>query len=216
MHRPPAKEIEYDLIRQAILDIPKRSHKALCAYDFAFGCRVGELAREYKHKYKSTPDELERGESEYRIDLVPGPKFSDIHFLSDKEGETAFFNKPNFKQKQEKFKQMKGVLFEGDREQWLFDIVKEWAKLDDNGNPRNTPDDPLFPWNEKQMRSIIKKEMRRFGIASHSLRHSRATFYAEITGNPYQVKALLGHADIRTSMTYVHTNIKGLRRAING
>lgn len=41
-------------------------------------------------------------------------------------------------------------------------------------------------------------------ISPHSIRHSTATIALEHGATPYQVQAMLGHADIQTTMLYLH------------
>ena len=65
---------------------------------------------------------------------------------------------------------------------------------------------------------MISKELKKYNsrAASHWLRHSRACHIAEITGDPYAVQAVLGHADPRTSMQYVSQMRRSIYRAMEG
>jgi site-specific recombinase XerD len=73
------------------------------------------------------------------------------------------------------------------------------------GNDREGKTVPLsaqgVQWIVKEARkhSGIKKE-----ITTHSLRHSYATHLLEMGLDIISVKDLLGHADIQTTLTYLH------------
>jgi len=43
-------------------------------------------------------------------------------------------------------------------------------------------------------------------IAPHLVRHSAATHYLRLTGDVHKVSAILGHANIKTTMLYLHTD----------
>lgn len=58
---------------------------------------------------------------------------------------------------------------------------------------------------------------RRAGLAGlrfHDLRHSFGTRLGEANRSPYEIARLLGHANIQTSMIYVHPATSNLRQAV--
>lgn len=199
------KKIDYELIKSMIVGVPNRSHRALLAFCFAFGCRAGELAKEYKHKYVS-------GDEEVSV----GAKFNDVHFEVDAEGDKLItFKKPNFKQKQIKRNTNEGLLF-CKKEVWLSEIITNWVSLTDTGSVRTNLGECLFPWKVARVKSIITKYTKPLGITPHDLRHSRASYFGVLSGNPYLVKELLGHASLETSKAYVHLGQSEIKRLIGG
>lgn len=77
-----------------------------------------------------------------------------------------------------------------------------------------TADDHLFlncdqePLGERGVRKIVTKYMREAGITKkascHSLRHTFATYKAEMGVSPFQLKEWLGHSSLNTTQIYVH------------
>lgn len=51
-------------------------------------------------------------------------------------------------------------------------------------------------------------------ITFHVARHTFGTFLAHITANPYLIMQLMGHADIKTSMIYIHQNEERLIKSL--
>jgi len=52
------------------------------------------------------------------------------------------------------------------------------------------------------------------GLKFHSLRHTFGSRLGEAGRTPYEIARLMGHSDIKTSMTYVHTAGPQLREAL--
>jgi integrase len=52
------------------------------------------------------------------------------------------------------------------------------------------------------------------GFRFHDLRHSFGTMAADGGAHPKDIKAILGHADIHTTMRYVHATDEGKRKAV--
>lgn len=63
---------------------------------------------------------------------------------------------------------------------------------------------------------LIKRVGKRAGlfavVAPHKLRHTFATMYLDGGGSPFDLKELLGHTDIRTTMVYVSVSLERLRQ----
>lgn len=52
------------------------------------------------------------------------------------------------------------------------------------------------------------------GLTFHSLRHTFGSRLGDAGRSPYEIARLMGHADIKTSMVYVHTDEDRLREAL--
>jgi len=103
-------------------------------------------------------------------------------------------NMPNFKNAKQGFKKP----FISPRETFVFEPFQAWLK---RGGRQ------VFPLHISRFRSLVKKVLPD-GLASHALRHSRATHLAEIFGfNAYEIKAFLGHARLDTSAIYVSQDL---------
>jgi integrase len=49
-------------------------------------------------------------------------------------------------------------------------------------------------------------------LTFHVARHTCASLLADISQNPYLIMNVLGHADIKTSMTYIHASPEGTKK----
>lgn len=65
----------------------------------------------------------------------------------------------------------------------------------------------------KTVASIIKTPMR---LTFHIARHTFGTMLAETTQNPYLIMDLMGHADIKTSMIYIHRSQERINKQLRG
>jgi len=174
-------------------DKPYRT-RALLAFQYALGCRVGELAKEYTHKFNETKTQSE---------LVASSKGickKDIQYTDA----LLFVRRPNFKQKNARNRPERTLwhrsIVSRVREPWLFDIMFDWVSRIDN------PDSHLFNIRRARISSLIDTQLKKEdkSYSTHLLRHSRATHLGELTRDPIAVKGLLGHARVDTSMKYVH------------
>ncbi|MBO4601551.1 MAG: site-specific integrase [Salinivirgaceae bacterium] len=59
-------------------------------------------------------------------------------------------------------------------------------------------------------------QIRNLGLSFHIARHTCATMLAEKTGNPYTIMQLLGHSDIKISMTYIHNSYATVVNSLAG
>lgn len=78
----------------------------------------------------------------------------------------------------------------------------------------------VFPRLTDQQTNINLKMIAGFAqldqknISFHIARHTCATMLAELTGNPYVIMQILGHADIKMSMAYVHNSYAAVVRSL--
>lgn len=82
----------------------------------------------------------------------------------------------------------------------------------------------LFPqnghqWTRINMTKCFNRHLRscgldESGITMHSLRHTYATMLVERGASIFQVKELLGHADIKSTMKYVHADPTSMARQL--
>lgn len=78
----------------------------------------------------------------------------------------------------------------------------------------------VFPQLSDQKTNINLKMIAGFAqldkknISFHIARHTCATMLAELTGNPYVIMQILGHADIKMSMAYVHNSYAAVVRSL--
>jgi len=192
---PKKETLSYPKVQQIILACQDKKTKALLAYCYGFGCRAGELADKYYHrKYVNM-------HTQYF--LTEGSKISDV-LTRDFPPEIELM-KPNFKQHGfdkttnqvvlEKYPVFVNKDFEG----WLYDIILDWKTTGKH------PTQALFRFKHSAIRSRIDKELKKVDrrYSSHWLRHSRASHIADITRDPFAVKALLGHKRVETSMRYI-------------
>lgn len=86
-------------------------------------------------------------------------------------------------------------------------------------------DEPLFlgieggRWSFESMNAAFLRHLRtcglnNSGITMHSLRHTYATMLVEHGASVFEVKELLGHADIKSTMKYIHADPKIRARAL--
>lgn len=190
---PKKEAISYPKIKQLIQDCQDKKTQALMAYSYGFACRAGELADKYGHRKKIN--------MQTRYFITEGSKVGDV--LVREIPPEIELSKPNFKQhhfdsiKQEFVLEKYPVFVNKEFEEWLYNIILEW---------RNTRKDAtLFRFKHSAIRSRIDKELKKLDkrYSSHWLRHSRASHIADITRDPFAVKALLGHKRVETSMRYI-------------
>ena len=190
------ERITYAKMKEIILSCPDKRTQALLAFQFASGGRAGELAYEYSHKEATG--------------LYPRPAFeSEGAKISSFSAGLDFVSwfVPNFKN--HKTQRRKVELFL--EEDWLYEIVKAWVVF-------RGGETFLFDIKRSRIKGLIDAELKRYNMAwsSHDIRHCRATWIAEKTGNPYLVKESLGHARLETSTSYVSVNRDLMRQKLFG
>lgn len=72
----------------------------------------------------------------------------------------------------------------------------------------------MLPFNITPQR-VWQLSKKYFGVKTHALRHSYATYVLEKTGNLEAVKDLLGHSDIRTTSIYTHLTTQDKKKIID-
>jgi integrase len=101
---------------------------------------------------------------------------------------------PNFKNAKQEFKRP----YISPKEDFIFRPFKFWF---------DQCDEQVFDLRVARWRELVKGVLP-LGLASHSLRHSRATHLAEVFGfSAFEIKAFLGHARLDTSAIYVHQDL---------
>jgi len=204
------KFIPYSTILNIIRYCEDKTTKELITFQYVFGCRAGELAREYTHKYYKSSERFDRQDF-----VSVGAKNSDFNI---KDGEEISFRKPNFKQAKVKGRDKKisdvarfSTFMIRSAEPELFRIV--YNKIKEVGY-----NETIFNIKESMIRKRIDKELKKYDVnySSHWLRHSRARHIAELTGDPSAVQSLLGHADMNTTMRYINRLSVAFRKAVEG
>ncbi len=71
----------------------------------------------------------------------------------------------------------------------------------------------LDPRNVQRILERLGKKARVRKVSPHMLRHTGATLFIRNGGDPFSLQRLLGHADIQTTMVYVHMAGSALREA---
>ncbi len=74
------------------------------------------------------------------------------------------------------------------------------------------------PYNSNKMTKKMRLLLRRYGFAdksAHSLRHHFCTDLFRRGAQLHEVKALMRHRDVRSTMVYSHATVDDLRAAVN-
>lgn len=76
---------------------------------------------------------------------------------------------------------------------------------------------PIEPRNLlRKHKAILKKAKLREELRIHDIRHTFGTLLAQAGENPKNLQAIMGHADIRTTLgTYCHSGLEDKLRAVN-
>jgi len=219
--------LDFDFIKQFILDIKDRRARALVAFQYVTGSRIGEcikcwhwvLSPEAKKRRKRNPD------------YHTGPKPSINEYTNStpemREGwdwigyYTSGIQKKDFVDRGE-YLEVKRPNFKNNKKPWLYSpIMKEGPEawiyeevLDPWLSQYHEPTSTIFPWKYTKARELVSEAMRDLGkdeatkkaYSSHHLRHSRGTHLpGEYGYNAYEVRDSLGHSKLDTSNTYVTT-----------
>ena len=113
-----AKVIPYAKIKHIIEECADDRTRALLAFQYAMGNRVGELAKEYKHTNKKG------------VPVTEGIRRDQFFETED----SVEWESPNFKNSRHKVKR---AWIEKGLEPWLCDIIKKWLEFFSNRVPRN-------------------------------------------------------------------------------
>ena len=101
-------------------------------------------------------------------------------------------------------------LFDGKAERMIKRYIAEYPDLE-----------TVFPYvSDQTVNGHLKTIMAKANIdkeaTSHTARHTCATLLAEKTGNPFVIMKVLGHCDIKESMTYIHNTYQSLMDGLVG
>lgn len=213
------KYFSYDEIKELLkMEIPWRS-RALFAFQYASGCRIGELIPYVNHHKVALKDDdnkivkNKKGEIRYKkwTHISKGLLKSNIKF-DEKEG-IIEWSMPNFKVKNEAKKTKYPFILRG--ETILWNAIDIWV----NGSKKYGVEpclEQVFNIREVRARQLIKQVIKDyvkqtgkkhlFEHASHALRRSRGTHLAEIFDyNAYEIMAALGHSSLQSGVNYVAT-----------
>jgi len=101
-----------------------------------------------------------------------------------------------------------GLLFDGKP----LRIIDPYLKRSTAGKPIfQTPSNQHVNRQLKVLAAMAQVQMR---LTFHVARHTFGTMLAELTQNPYLIMDLMGHADIQTSMIYIHRSQERINRQL--
>lgn len=205
------KYFTYDEIKEILnMKMPWRT-RALFAFQYASGCRIGELLQ-FHHFYKVTikdenkkPIKDKNGNFQYKEwdDVTQGLLKSNIK-INEEEG-IIEWSMPNFKVKNEAKKTKCPFVLK--QEELLWRIIKIHY---------NKCDEQVFDIRQSMARQLIREQIHKYAEetgkehlkshASHALRRSRGTHLAQIFGyDAYEIMAALGHSSLQSGVHYVAT-----------
>ena len=213
------KYFSYDEIKELLkTSMPWRT-RALFAFQYASGARIGELIPYVNHHRVSLKDEDKRpikdkeGNIKYKEwkDISQGLQRSKIK-INEEEG-IIEWEMPNFKVKNEAKKTKYPFVLK--EETILWNIINIWV----NGSKKfgvEPCQEQVFNIRQVRARQLIREQIREYADktgkthlyehASHALRRSRGTHLAEIFGyNAYEIMDALGHSSLQSSVHYVAT-----------
>jgi len=198
-----SKAIPYHEVKKIIMGCRSPRTRALIAFQFVMGNRAGELARDYIHTVQKM-----RGKGRHKHLAVIG-SYKSRGIRRDGFTRTKYglrWETPNFKNRG---KTKKTGFILRDNERWLYKILVRWLR-------RRQGKKYLFNLRKTRIKQLIDEELKKHDESyhSHCLRHSRGTMIGELTGDPYVVQAVLGHADINTSSKYVSIAPKRIREKL--
>jgi integrase len=86
---------------------------------------------------------------------------------------------------------------------------------------KNSKEEKIFPKVSNQHININLKTIAQMAkintpLSFHVSRHTFGTLLAEYTQNPYLIMDLMGHADIQTSMIYIHKSKERINKQLRG
>lgn len=170
--------------------------RALITFQYASGCRIGELLQ-YKHLVS---DKVSSGLLKSNIQI------------NDEKG-IIEWSMPNFKTKNEQ-KQIK-YPFVLKKEKIFWNVIHIWL----NGSEKfgvQPCGEQVFDIRQSRARQLIRQQFQAYvkksgkshlkGHSSHALRRSRGTHLAEIFKyDAYEIMAALGHSSLQSGIHYVAT-----------
>ena len=170
--------IEYQKLAQILTQTPDIRTKALIAFQYASGCRIGELLP-YNHKDGHTTNGLLKRNIE-EIDTPIGKRLS--------------WQIPNFKVKKVTRITKIGWVYEQETE--IFQAIKQWLAV---------CSEQVFELREARARELIRNALGKY--PSHTLRRSRGTQLVNDYGlSAYDVMEYLGHTSLESTRYYISTS----------
>lgn len=205
------KYFTYDEIKEILTMKMDWRTRALFAFQYASGCRIGELLP-FHHFHKvmikdedKKPVKDEKGNFQYKEwdNVTKGLLKSNIK-INEEEG-LIEWSMPNFKVKNEAKKTKFPFVLK--QEKLLWKIIKIHY---------NKCGEQVFDLRQSRARQLIREQIHEYARetgkdhlkshASHALRRSRGTHLAEIFGyDAYEIMAALGHTSLQSGVHYVAT-----------
>lgn len=177
--------LEPDVITKAITEAKDPRTKALISFQYFFGRRAGELARDYKHKEETKEGLLMEHIHEYPY------KFT-IRMPNFKNPKNPYLNNP--------LPKMSNIPLE----RFLIEKIVYWINANKNSKY-------LFNIRKTRIRDLIDAELKkqRPEASTHWLRHSRITLLTEdYEWTLSQVQKFIGHGWIESTAHYSHADIE--------
>lgn len=93
------------------------------------------------------------------------------------------------------------------------DVIKKYIKQELNANELifNCPSNQHI---NRCLKTIAQMAAINMSLTFHIARHTFGTLLAELTQNPYLIMDLMGHADIQTSMIYIHRSQERINKQL--
>ena len=206
--------IPYDKMKNIILDCEDERTQALIAFQYACGCRVGELVT-YQHR-KLKPEmkrKIKRFKSrhEAKTGNIPNVIMKDEYFVnsmtygikkkdlttkeSDKGGQLLKIMLENFKAPSI---DQKGCSVSSKSEKWLYNVIVGFAKSREGA---------LFRFGQSWARKLVDAELKKYNSdwSTHWLRHARITHWVEKFNQPLTtVQWYAGHTNLASTSIYTH------------
>lgn len=213
------KYFTYQEIKELLkMKMPWRT-RALITFQYASGCRIGELLPYVNRHRVALKDEdkkvikNKKGEIKYKewIDVSQGLLKSNIK-INEEEG-IIEWSMPNFKVKNEAKKTKFPFVLK--QEFILWDVIHIWV----NGSKKYRVEpcnEQVFNIRQTRARQLTREQIQAYvkktgkthlnKHASHAFRRSRGTHLAEIFGyDAYEIMESLGHSSLQSGVHYVAT-----------
>jgi integrase len=154
--------------------------------------------------------ELQLAKDLFLFSCYSGLRFSDVislekkHLIKDEKGNNTIIKKMEKVDKPVTLPV--SLLFNGKSVQYILKYI-------------DGQEDYVFPrvsnqHVNRQLKILAQGTLVKMRLTFHVARHTFGTMLAEITYNPYLIMKLMGHADIETSMIYIHLSQKHINKQL--
>ena len=100
-------------------------------------------------------------------------------------------------------------MFDGKPDQ----IARRWINTHDESTLFPKVSDDYIRTTLNVLAALAKPRIDKH-LTFHVARHTCASLLVDISQNPYLIMDILGHKDIKTSMTYIHSSPENIKKAI--